>query len=78
MLPSNEVRVPTMRVVSQSVVPRDITDVFTQAASKLRTGELVKDEYFTLFEAVGALEVGCNSFDPLIHDRETLSSTDRS
>lgn len=33
MLPSNEVRVPTMRVVSQSVVPRDITEVFTQAAS---------------------------------------------
>ena len=23
----------------------------------LRTGQLVKDEYFTLFEAVGALEV---------------------
>ncbi|KAH1307433.1 hypothetical protein KXV31_005665 [Aspergillus fumigatus] len=51
-----------MRVVSQSVVPRDITEVFTQAASKLRTGELIKDEYFTLFEAVGALEVGRNPF----------------
>lgn len=24
---------------------------------ELRTGQLVKDEYFTLFEAVGALEV---------------------
>ncbi|KAI9924925.1 hypothetical protein MW887_006330 [Aspergillus wentii] len=46
-----------MRVVSQSIVPRDITDEFTNAASKLRTGQLVKDEYFTLFEAVGALEI---------------------
>jgi hypothetical protein len=25
---------------------------------ELKTGQLVKDEYFTLFEAVGALEVG--------------------
>jgi hypothetical protein len=34
MLPNNEVRAPTtMRVVSQSVVPRNITDEFTQAAS---------------------------------------------
>lgn len=63
MLPSNEVRVPTMRVVSQSVVPRDITEVFTQAASKLRTGELIKDEYFTLFEAVGALEIMDSKMD---------------
>lgn len=29
---------------------------------ELRTGELIKDEYFTLFEAVGALEVGRNPF----------------
>ncbi|EAL93228.1 N-alpha-acetyltransferase 35, NatC auxiliary subunit [Aspergillus fumigatus Af293] len=52
-----------MRVVSQSVVPRDITEVFTQAASKLRTGELIKDEYFTLFEAVGALEIMDSKMD---------------
>jgi hypothetical protein len=25
---------------------------------ELKTGQLVKDEHFTLFEAVGALEVG--------------------
>ncbi|KAI9370899.1 Mak10 subunit, NatC N-terminal acetyltransferase-domain-containing protein [Aspergillus egyptiacus] len=57
MLPNNQDRAPTARIVSQSVVPRDITEKFTQAASKLRTGQLVKDEYFTLFEAVGALEI---------------------
>ncbi|KAL4987118.1 Mak10 subunit, NatC N-terminal acetyltransferase-domain-containing protein [Aspergillus falconensis] len=57
MLPNNQVRAPTTRIVSQSVVPRDITEEFTQAASGLKTGQLVKDEYFTLFEAVGALEI---------------------
>ncbi|RDW90572.1 N-alpha-acetyltransferase 35, NatC auxiliary subunit [Aspergillus mulundensis] len=60
MLPNTQARAPTTRIVSQSVVPRDITEEFTQAASKLKTGQLVKDEYFTLFEAVGALEVGRN------------------
>jgi N-alpha-acetyltransferase 35, NatC auxiliary subunit len=29
----------------------------------LKTGQLVKDERFTLFEAVGALEVGVTSID---------------
>ncbi|GAB1218510.1 hypothetical protein ATERTT37_007766 [Aspergillus terreus] len=52
-----------MRVVSQAVVPRDITDEFREAASKLRTGQLVKDEYFTLFEAVGALEIMDSKMD---------------
>ncbi|PYH96075.1 amino-acid N-acetyltransferase subunit Mak10 [Aspergillus ellipticus CBS 707.79] len=52
-----------MRVVSQSVVPRDITDEFTVAASRLKTGQLVKDEYFTLFEAVGALEIMDSKMD---------------
>ncbi|KAA6410043.1 MAG: amino-acid N-acetyltransferase subunit Mak10 [Lasallia pustulata] len=36
---------------------RDITAEFTQAASALNTGQLVKDDFFTLFEAVGALEI---------------------
>ncbi|KAL2057872.1 hypothetical protein ABVK25_001489 [Lepraria finkii] len=36
---------------------RDITTDFSAAASALNTGQLVKDEYFTLFEAVGALEI---------------------
>ncbi|RAL15298.1 N-alpha-acetyltransferase 35, NatC auxiliary subunit [Aspergillus homomorphus CBS 101889] len=52
-----------MRAVTQSAVPRDITDDFTTAASKLRTGQLVKDEYFTLFEAVGALEIMDSKMD---------------
>ncbi|KAJ5788742.1 NatC N(alpha)-terminal acetyltransferase Mak10 subunit [Penicillium paradoxum] len=56
MLPNNQVRVPRARVVTQSAV-RDITTEFTNAASKLKTGQLVKDETFTLFEAVGALEL---------------------
>ncbi|KAA8650465.1 hypothetical protein EYZ11_000815 [Aspergillus tanneri] len=52
-----------MRVTSHSVVPRDITEEFTAAASKLNTGQLVKDEYFTLFEAVGALEIMDSKMD---------------
>ncbi|KAK5118572.1 hypothetical protein LTR85_008037 [Meristemomyces frigidus] len=35
----------------------DVTDEFAAAARHLRAGQLVKDEYFTLFEAVGALEI---------------------
>jgi hypothetical protein len=37
--------------------PTDITEAFTTAAGKLETGQLVKDEWFTLYESVGALEV---------------------
>lgn len=36
---------------------RDITEDFTSASCQLQSGQLVKDEFFTLFEAVGALEV---------------------
>ncbi len=36
---------------------RDITKEFTIASEKVKPGELVKDDDFTLFEAVGALEV---------------------
>ncbi|KAI6896430.1 hypothetical protein KC318_g20336, partial [Hortaea werneckii] len=36
---------------------RDVTEEFAAAANQLKPGQLVKDEYFTLFEAVGALEV---------------------
>ncbi|KAL4896886.1 Mak10 subunit, NatC N-terminal acetyltransferase-domain-containing protein [Aspergillus ambiguus] len=63
MFPMNQAQAPTTRVVSQTVVPQDITDQFTDAASKLRTGQLVKDEYFTLFEAVGALEIMDSKMD---------------
>ncbi|KAH0537158.1 hypothetical protein FGG08_006028 [Glutinoglossum americanum] len=47
----------TQRIHSTEVKARDITPQFTNASSALRTGQLVKDEFFTLFEAVGALEV---------------------
>ncbi|KAJ5084874.1 hypothetical protein NUU61_009453 [Penicillium alfredii] len=62
MLPNNEVRFPRPRV-AQSAVPRDITAEFTEAAAKLHTGKLVKDELFTLFEAVGALEIMDSKMD---------------
>ncbi|KAJ5823852.1 NatC N(alpha)-terminal acetyltransferase Mak10 subunit [Penicillium robsamsonii] len=62
MLPNNEVRVPRPRFVAQPA-PRDITDEFTKAAANLNTGQLVKDETFTLFEAVGALEIMDSKMD---------------
>lgn len=36
---------------------KDVTKEFAIAASQLKPGELVKDDFFTLFEAVGALEI---------------------
>ncbi|KAI5358003.1 Putative alpha-acetyltransferase 35, NatC auxiliary subunit [Septoria linicola] len=36
---------------------QDVTANFVAASKQLKPGELVKDEYFTLFEAVGALEI---------------------
>lgn len=38
----------------------DVTERFAAAARQLKPGQLVKDENFTLFEAVGALEVLIN------------------
>lgn len=35
----------------------DLTEQFRSAAKALPVGTLVKDEHFTLFESVGALEV---------------------
>ncbi|KAF2731433.1 Mak10-domain-containing protein [Polyplosphaeria fusca] len=35
----------------------DITEKFTKASSALNVGQLVKDEFFTLFESIGALEI---------------------
>ncbi|KAG9241360.1 amino-acid N-acetyltransferas-like protein subunit Mak10 [Calycina marina] len=42
---------------SQGVIAMDITKQFINAAQELELGQLVKDPYFTLFEAVGALEI---------------------
>ncbi|KAI5210436.1 Mak10-domain-containing protein [Aureobasidium subglaciale] len=36
---------------------KDITKDFSDASAELRQGQLVKDDFFTLFEAVGALEI---------------------
>jgi hypothetical protein len=36
---------------------RDVTRAFAEASEHLRPGDLVIDANFTLFEAVGALEV---------------------
>ncbi|KAM3423857.1 hypothetical protein BST61_g1254 [Cercospora zeina] len=48
-------RRPSAFVGHRSV--QDVTANFVSAAGQLEAGELVKDEYFTLFEAVGALEI---------------------
>ncbi|KAL8639196.1 MAG: hypothetical protein Q9228_003743 [Teloschistes exilis] len=42
---------------------QDISCDFRTAASALNTGQLVKDPYFTLFEAVGALEIMDSKMD---------------
>lgn len=42
---------------NSSRAPKDITTSFTRHASALPAGQLFKDEFFTLFEAVGAIEI---------------------
>ncbi|OJD12407.1 hypothetical protein AJ78_06998 [Emergomyces pasteurianus Ep9510] len=57
MRPTSTTSIP-LRIVSDTKMPvQDITAAFTRASSVLNTGQLVKDEHFTLFEAVGALEI---------------------
>ncbi|KAI9803534.1 MAG: hypothetical protein M1825_001877 [Sarcosagium campestre] len=46
---------PILRV--QGVDFRDITKEFSAASDELGTGQLVKDDFFTLFESVAALEI---------------------
>ncbi|EFW22896.1 amino-acid N-acetyltransferase subunit Mak10 [Coccidioides posadasii str. Silveira] len=50
------------RITSEEMQTRDITEEFTKATSK--TGQLVKDEFFTLFESVGALEMDSGYLAP--------------
>ncbi|KAK7228892.1 hypothetical protein V2G26_001062 [Clonostachys chloroleuca] len=50
-----ESRAPDMN--SAGIVAVDITDRFSLAVRTLEPGELIKDEFFTLFESVGALEI---------------------
>lgn len=47
----------------------DVTEDFAVASHKLPVGQLVKDEDFTLFEAVGALEVGTTLMHLTLFDR---------
>ncbi|EMD87612.1 hypothetical protein COCC4DRAFT_71022 [Bipolaris maydis ATCC 48331] len=35
----------------------DVTEKFTRACNALEVGQLVKDDYFTLFESIGAIEI---------------------
>ncbi|KIW28902.1 uncharacterized protein PV07_04757 [Cladophialophora immunda] len=58
------------QIVHPNVQISEITREFCSAASKLAGGKLVKDEHFTLYEAVSALEIGdpkmdsgCTAFD---------------
>jgi N-alpha-acetyltransferase 35, NatC auxiliary subunit len=54
-----------------SVTPRspvmavEVTIPFNNAASALKTGQLVKQDDFTLFEAVSALEVCASSVNTI-------------
>ncbi|KAI1493037.1 Mak10 subunit, NatC N-terminal acetyltransferase-domain-containing protein [Biscogniauxia mediterranea] len=48
---------PPPNVSHPGVVVTDITDKFASAVKTLAPGELVKDDHFTLFESVSALEI---------------------
>lgn len=41
-------------------IPSSLKRIITHRVTGLKTGQLVKDAHFTLFEAVGALEVNCH------------------
>ncbi|KIV87076.1 hypothetical protein PV11_02647 [Exophiala sideris] len=51
------------RIIHPNIQVNDITRQFRTAASTLQPGKLVKDEHFTLFEAVSALEIGDPKMD---------------
>ncbi|KAG6005333.1 hypothetical protein E4U21_000248 [Claviceps maximensis] len=42
---------------SAGIISRDITEKFADAVQTLEPGEVVKDDHFTLFDAVAALEI---------------------
>ncbi|OCK84597.1 Mak10-domain-containing protein [Lepidopterella palustris CBS 459.81] len=64
---------PVPHAVSNGTRAWDITEKFTQACSVLNIGQLVKDEYFTLFESIGALEIMDSKMDSgFLHPGETL------
>ncbi|KAL2373348.1 hypothetical protein RJZ57_002191 [Blastomyces gilchristii] len=57
MRPNTTTSTSPLIVFDSRMSVKDITAAFTKASSVLNTGQLVKDEFFTLFEAVGALEI---------------------
>ncbi|KAH9883027.1 hypothetical protein J1614_000394 [Plenodomus biglobosus] len=51
----------------------DVTEKFTRACNALEVGQLVKDEYFTLFESIGAIEIMDSKMDSgFLQPGETL------
>lgn len=55
--------------------PQDITALFTRHSSALRPGQLVKDDFFTLFEAVGALEIMDPKMDSgFVHEGDSFDA----
>lgn len=52
-----------VEITSHRVSAVNISEAFGVAAAALKTGQLVKDEYFTLFEAVSALEIMDSKMD---------------
>ncbi|KAI9730933.1 MAG: hypothetical protein M1818_008007 [Claussenomyces sp. TS43310] len=48
---------PAPPIHSKAIVATDITDQFVKAAGQLDVGQVIKDDYFTLFESVGAIEL---------------------
>ncbi|KAF1936787.1 amino-acid N-acetyltransferas-like protein subunit Mak10 [Clathrospora elynae] len=51
----------------------DVTEKYTRACNALEVGQLVKDEYFTLFESIGAIEIMDTKMDSgFLEPGETL------
>ncbi|KAJ4271653.1 N-alpha-acetyltransferase, non-catalitic subunit [Fusarium torreyae] len=62
---------PPPDIKTAGIVASDITDKFSEAVKTLAPGQLVKDDFFTLFESVAALEI----MDPKM-DSGCVESTD--
>ncbi|KAI1341668.1 Mak10-domain-containing protein [Xylariaceae sp. FL0016] len=72
MLPF-ELQSPRANNAQPGVMATDITEKFTKAVKSLKLGELAKDEHFTLFESVSALEIMDPKMDSgVLAERESL------
>ena len=73
--PTSSLTLPRVKFFNTFVLDHGSLTLFF-LSTELSTGQLVKDEYFTLFEAVGALEV-CRRLDPYLLTRDnSRHSTD--